>query len=466
MDHCPHQLLATLPAASRRDRAASTAYASIVVQSNTNTGAQSDAINRRTFLRKSAGVAVAAGALGTITGCLSHFVAAAEHDIIIRGGLVYDGNGNDPVEVDVGIRGSRIISIGNMAGRSAGRVLDATGMMVCPGFVDIHGHSDLTILQDGQAESKIRQGVTTEIIGQDGRSLAPLSRQMQRGFKAYLENSLGIRMDWYDFQGYYNAILREGISINIRSMIGAGTLRENIMGYDRRKMESYEINSVQSLIRLATQQGARHLSSGLEYLPGSHAGTAELTALARTAGLYSTHMRNEDDAVLPALQEALTIADRAQAALNISHIKAQGNRNYDKLPTMLSMLDRARGWNRQVTCDRYPYLAYNTGLANLFPLDVREDGTTRFIQHLRDPDYYDRLRSDVEYKVASLGSYHGILIAESASSKYARFEGRRLDEVARILQKNPYDILVDMIISSGGSSTMIGFGMDEQNLHR
>ncbi len=415
-------------------------------------------MRRRRFLHLSA-AALAAPAV-----VLSPRSARQEFDILIRNGLVYDGLSNNPTAADIGIAQGRIARIGTLAGARARLVIDARERVVCPGFIDIHSHSEDDLLADGRAESKIRQGVTTEILGQDGGSYAPLNDSMFEQMRTSLLDRYNVLPDWRDFAGFYARLRTQGIAVNVLSMVGTGTLREYVVGYADRPASKKELADMQNLLRQSLHQGARHLSSGLEYTPGSFAGADELAELAAVLGkhgLYSTHMRNEDDHLLEAVREAIGIARAAGVRLNISHLKIQGQRNWDKGQELFDLLGEARAQGMQLTCDRYPYVAYNTSLRNLFPLWSREGEAGRFIERLQDPGMLPKIREAVQAKIASLGSWDAVMISHFSANP--AFAGKRLGALAAEHGKAPSDFLIEMMLLSKGSGGMVGFGMSEEN---
>ena len=422
------------------------------------------AVSRRAFLNRAAGVfgTLAAGSAGPACRSLRDIVLPGDFDVVIRGGTVYAGDAA-PIQADVGIVGERIAAIGDLSTYSARREIDARDRAVCPGFIDLHSHSDLTAL-GGRADSKIRQGVTTEVVGQDGRSIAPIGWSQGDAWRASLRRR-GLGEGWRFFDGYADAIREYGSYTNLLSLIGTSTLRRYVSEWNARPMSAWEMREARKAFQKAQARGARYLSSGLEYLPGAYSTKGELIALARDTGIYFTHMRNEDDRVLPALQEAIEIAKRAGTHLHISHIKAQGQRNWSKLPSMLRLLDSARGWTRRVSCDRYPYLAYNNGLMTLFPIAARQGGNAAGADRLRGAAFRERMRPAVERKIASLGSWDAVMRSDVRGA-YANYSGQRLGTLAGRLGRRPYDLLADIVIAHRGGGTMVGFAMSPENLRR
>ncbi len=420
-------------------------------------------ITRRRFLKSTAsgGASFALFAIG----CSK----SSDFDLILRQGLVCDGKGNEIIQSDVGVSGGRITAIGDLSSKKARQTISAKNRIISPGFIDIHSHSDVRLLVDGNAQSKIRQGVTTEIVGQDGGSVAPLNAEMRASQRESLLKSYGIDGDWENFSQYFKQIRAQGVSVNLATMVGAGTLRKYVIGYENRPATPEELQEMQKLLQLSLEQGARHISTGLEYTPGSFASQDELTQLCRILPndqVYASHMRNEDDALEEAVEEAIQIAKNGGVRLNISHLKAQGQRNWHRLDSVLERMEKARQAGMQVTCDRYPYVAYSTGLSNLFPLWARENGGDAFVERLNNPEFDSQIRQYVDSKITSLGSWNSVLISSLSGAENKAFEGKRLGEVAAELNQGPYNFLKKLVISQNGGGGMVGFGMSEENTSR
>jgi len=401
-------------------------------------------MKRRDFLNRSARLIAGFGALGCAgLSCRG----GHDFDLILKRGTVLDGTGRAGFIADVGIRGARIGAVGQLRESAAARVIDAAGLVVAPGFIDVHTHSEKRLLTNPRAESKVRQGVTTEILGQDGDSFHP------EQFPA-------------EFQNYVQA----GVALNVASMVGQGTIREVVMGMTDRPATADELTRMRALAATALRDGAVGISSGLEYTPGGFASTREITNLCRvmqgTGGIYATHMRNEDDRLIEAVEEAIAIADGAKVGLHISHLKCQGRRNWHKLDEVFARIRSAEQAGLAVTMDRYPYVAYSTGLSNLMPLWCREGGTERFIQRLVKPEILARIKQATLAKVASLGSWDAVMITSVNLEKHKRFEGKTIAELTRESGQDPFAFTVNLLVEEKNRVGMVGFAMSEANTVR
>lgn len=421
-------------------------------------------MDRRSFLK---------GGLSAAGAALVPDLARAEApapELVLRGARVYDGTGAPPFEADVALEGGRIAAVGRrLPGRGVAE-LSLKGLALAPGFIDIHSHTELVLLVDPKAESKIRQGVTTEVVGQDGSSLGPWSDEAYAQLREEQRAKYGIDVDFRDVPGFFRRLERQGSAVNIASMIGAGTLRGFVVGEADRPATDAELARLRALAQEALAAGACGVSSGLEYTPGAFASTAELAELCRPlhgTGLpYATHMRNEDDELFGAVEEALAVGRGAGAAVEVSHLKAEGERNWWKQRPVLAMLEAARATGVDAAYDAYPYVAYQTGLSNLFPAQVRDGGTDAFLARLRDPAQQPRLEAAVRDKVEKLGSWDAVLVSSTYSDALAWARGRRLGELAQARGLEPYRLLVQLIVEDRDRVGMIGFGMSEENVER
>ncbi|MGH7573864.1 MAG: N-acyl-D-amino-acid deacylase family protein [Longimicrobiales bacterium] len=390
---------------------------------------------------------------------------ARRAELLLRGGVIYDGTGAAGVEADVRISGDRIAAVGRGLPADGARVIDVRGHAVAPGFIDIHAHTDLGLFAHPNAESKVRQGVTTEVAGQDGSSVAPSSEDRAANVRERYAEAAAV--DVRTLGGFFSSLSARGAAVNLASMVGAGTIRGLVIGADDRPPTDAELARMVELVRRAVADGACGISSGLEYTPGGFASKAELAALAAPfagTGLpYATHMRNEDDELLTAIEEALEVGRVAGVPVHISHLKAQGERNWWKAEPALRMLESVRAAGRDVTFDRYPYIAYSTGLSNLFPLWSRDGGTAAFLGRLRDPAQRPRIEAAVREKIAELGSWDAVQITSTSSESLAWARGERLGRLATERGQEPYALLLSIMIEDGARSGMVGFGMSEEN---
>ncbi|CAN5618651.1 D-aminoacylase [soil metagenome] len=423
-------------------------------------------MNRRTFLRASATTAGAA----LLGPAAAWAINPSRADTVLRGALIFDGTGARPFEADVALAGNRIAAVGPRLQASGAREVNLRGLALAPGFVDIHSHSDLVLLVNPRAESKVRQGVTTEVVGQDGGSIGPWSPEEHAKTREEYRSKYGVDIPFRDLAGFFRHIETRGAAVNLASMVGQGTVRGFVVGNDNRPATPAEIARMTELVRGMVRAGACGLSSGLEYTPSAFASTPELSALAtalRGTGLpYASHMRNEDDELIPAVEEAIAVGRQAGVPVEISHLKAQGERNWPKAGPVLEMIEKARQSGTDVRFDVYPYVAYSTGLANLFPVTSRDGGTDAFIRRLRDPGQRAGLEAAVREKIAKLGTWDAVQITSTHSDALAWARGRRLGALAQERGEDPYALLVRLIVEDQNRAGMVGFGMSEENVAR
>jgi N-acyl-D-amino-acid deacylase len=374
----------------------------------------------------------------------------ADYDLIIRNGMVYDGTGARGRVADIGVRGGQIVAVGSKLKGSGREEIDARGLAVMPGFIDIHSHVDSSLRADPRAEGAIRQGITTVVGGQDGGS-----------FTATPEKSFADRLTEVD--GLKPAV-------NLATMIGLGSVREVVVGEDDRPATSDELARMVAMVEAALLAGACGASSGLEYTPGAFASTEELIALARPLSRrrlpYASHMRNEDDRLLDAIDEAIAVARGAGCPLQISHLKTQGPRNWNKLDAAFDRVAKARAAGIDAMFDRYPYLAYSTGLTNLFPVWSRDGGTAAFLARLDSSETSGKIRQEALAKVDLIGGWENVEITSLPSPTDSGAVGKRLGTYAKEINRDPYELTVDMLRRNEARIGMVGFAMSEENLER
>jgi len=399
---------------------------------------------RRDFL------AATGASLTVAAGWPTFLPRRSRFELVVRGGALLDGSGARAIERDLGIAGGRITAIGRRLARGTEEI-DARGLAVAPGFVDMHSHGDGSLADDPRAESVIRQGITTIIIGQDGGSRA--TGAPDRSFTEYFASIDALRP-----------------AVNVASMVGLGTVRGAVIGDGDRPATAAEVERMRALVAAALEQGACGASSGLEYTPGAFASPDELAAVAaplRARRLpYATHQRNEDDRLLESIAESIAVARGAGCPLQISHLKTQGPRNWGKLDDAFRLIDEARAAGLEVTFDRYPYLAYSTGLTNLFPVWSRDGGTEAFLGRLDDAATSPRIRAEALAKVELIGGWNSVQITSVRAEEDRAAEGKRLGDFAQAAGVDPYELATALLRRSNGSVGMVGFAMSEENLER
>ena len=388
-------------------------------------------------------------------------------DLLIKGGMVYDGTGAPWVRADLGVIGGRIAAIGDLRGARAIKEIDAEGLCVSPGFIDIHSHSDLAVLVNPKAESKIRQGVTTEVVGQCGSSPTPINER-NRELAGTMAKEYGIEINWRTMGGYVAAVADRGSSVNIVPVVGHSAIRSAAMGMERRAPTHDELGLMMRLVAEAMEGGARGFSSGLIYPPSSYADGEEIVALAgvvaRYDGIYMTHMRNEAEGLLKSIDESLEVGRRAGVRVQISHHKAVGRPNWGLPEQSLARLEAARRESVDVTADQYPYIASSTGLSSVIPAWAHEGGPKAMIDRIKDPDTAARLRGEIEESQTKRdGRWEDLFVASVSHEPHKGYEGKDIAEIAAEMGVDPITAVFDLLVASGYVG-QVRFGMCEEDV--
>jgi len=420
--------------------------------------------DRRSFISAATASLLAAGSVPAEWLRAAPWVSRrAAHDLVIRRGMVFNGSGSAAVEAEIAISGGRIVEISRTIRDSGTEEIDARGLVVSPGFIDIHSHGDGNLEEDPRQESVVRQGITTIVVGQDGSSRVPRARAQSSGAEPGEESATS-------FRAVFEAIDKLQPSVNVASGIGLGSVRGAVVGQSDRPATPAELARMRAIVEDALAAGACGASSGLEYTPGAFAPLAELIELCmplKARGLpYTTHMRNEDDKLLDAIDESIAVARGAGCPLQISHLKTQGPRNWNKLDTVFARIADARRAELDVAFDRYPYIAYQTGLTNLFPVWARDGGTLPFLARLDSAGTGARIKAEAIGKVDLIGGWDNVLIANVRAAEDKPAEGKRLGAYAKSLGRDPYELSVEMLKRNNASIGMVGFAMSEENLDR
>jgi dihydroorotase/N-acyl-D-amino-acid deacylase len=394
-------------------------------------------------------------------------------DLLIRGGSVVDGTGAPGFGGDVAIRDSRIVGIGKNL-PAARDTIDATGLVVAPGFIDMLGHSEFRLLADGRAISKIYQGVTTELTGEVS-SVTPVS-EATKAERASEISPWNVEIDWADLDGYFERLERQGTAINLGTWVGLSTLRVWGVGWEDRAASAAEMDSMKAALARAMDQGAFGLSSGLIYAPGRYASTDEIVELARVAadsgGFYATHMRSEGARLLEAIDEAIAIGERSGAPVLIHHLKASGRANWGRMAAAVARIDSARARGVDVTASVYPYVASSTGLDQVLPDWVTEGGTEATLARLDDLTLRDSIEAELSGRTqtgdwtlgTSAGGPAGIQISDIVHEAFERYEGMRLDAIAAERGQSAAAAAIDLLLADSLRTSAIYFSMSEDDL--
>lgn len=400
--------------------------------------------------------------------------ASAPYDVIIRNGRIIDGSGNPWVSGDIAIRGDRIAAIGQLANAPAKRVIDASGLVVSPGFIDMLGQSELALLIDNRSLSKLSQGITTEITGEGG-SIAPQDAQTIAALQPALD-PYHLKIDWASLTDYFAKLEKIGTPLNIGTYVGAAQVREAVLGDADRAPTPAELEKMKALVAEAMQQGAFGISTSLIYPPGHYAKTEELIELAKVAsqygGLYASHMRSEGQSEVDALKEALRIGREAHLPVEIFHLKVIGKPRWGSMPKIVGMIQAARDAGQDVTADMYPYTAGATALASSLPPWVADGGTKQLLERLKDPATRTRIKREMasehpnwENLYLGSGGASGVLVSGFVDPDLKKnYDGKTLAQIAQAQGKEPLDALFDLVLADQARTGAIYFIADENDL--
>lgn len=415
---------------------------------------------RRDFIKLSA-----MGSMGLVMGCAGD----RNFDIIIKGGLVYDGEGGPPMMADIGIRQGKIAAVGDLSAARASWITDATGMAVSPGFIDIHTHTDTELLVNPRGESKVRQGVTTEVSGNCGYSPFPFTAEAAEEFHANLKDRFGLETSWTSCDGFLQAIEAAEPGINYATFTGHGNLRAAVVGRHDVAPTPEQLKEMQRILLETLESGSFGLATGLEYSPGSYAETSELVELSKVlapgGGIYATHMRNEDDTVEEAIEEALRIGREAGVFTQISHLKACNHANWHKVDHMLELITEARK-HQPVLADRYPYDAWGTGLTSFLPQWARQGDTDEVLSRLDNPDDLNRILDYAESRAERIGGWDRVLISSCRAESDKVCEGVSIQDGSAERGLEPREFVRELLKNNRNSVGVVGFAMDEGNLRK
>ncbi len=411
----------------------------------------------------------------TLLLILALFQAQPSYDVVISGGRIVDGTGAPWFLGDVAINGDRVAAIGRLSNVSARKSIDARGLVVAPGFIDMLGQSEFAVLVDGRAASKITQGITTEVTGEGG-SIAPVNDRM-RANRAANYSHFGVEQDFRTLGEYFDRIeTRSRVALNIATFVGAGGVRDYVIGRENRKATAAELEEMKKLVRQAMEDGALGLSSSLQYVPDRFASTEELVELAKVAasygGVYLTHQRSESGRIFESLDEIETIAERAGIPAEVWHLKTAYRANWGKMPQVLERIEAARARGLDLSANQYPYDRASNDLDACLPLWVREGGDGAMVERLKDPALRERIKkemedpspADWENQWYGSGGAAGVMVSSVLDESLRKWEGKNLEQIGREMGKDPRDALMDLVIADRGETLCIISIMNEEDV--
>jgi N-acyl-D-amino-acid deacylase len=390
-----------------------------------------------------------------------HRTQPVEYDTIIRQGTIYDGSGSDPFIGDVAILNDTIAAIGNLQDATAKNEIDATGLAIAPGFINMLSWADATLLKDGRSISDIKQGVTLEVFG-EGWSPGPVRRKTSKPVDSL----------WTTLGGYFSYLSKKGISPNVASFVGATAVRIHELNYDNRPPTPQELERMKTLVKQAMEEGAMGLGTSLIYAPATYASTMELIALASVAsqygGIYTTHMRSEGDFILQAIDETIRIAKEAKIPAEIYHLKINIARNWDKIDTVLAKIDSARNAGLKITANMYPYIASGTGLSSRLPTWVQEGGAKEMRKRIKTPAVRKKVLHEMEAGIPYKNSdpENVVLMGFRLDSLNKLYKGKRLSEVSKLHGKNADETVIDLVVKDKSRIEALYYLQSEDNVRK
>ena len=389
------------------------------------------------------------------------------YDLLIENGRIIDGAGNPWFRADVGVVDDRIEAVGKLGGAEADRRIDAGNLVVAPGFIDIHSHSDYTVLIDRRVESKVRQGVTTEVVGNCGSSAAPMNAEVKAYREKYVQAQLGDDFDfnWETMEDYLNLIDAGGASFNVVPLVGQGTVRQNVMGYDDRPPTEMEMEAMKRLVADAMEDGSWGMSTGLIYTPGCYADKDEIVDLAKVVaeygGIYFSHIRGEGETLFEAVDEAMDIGEQAGVPVEIAHFKASSREHWGKTKESLRRVEEGRRRGVDVTFDQYPYIAGSTGLSARIPHWAHVGGAEKLLERLKDPETRRKIAED---PAVATRDWDAVMVV--FAKNHPQYEGKKITDIAKLEGKEPADTVFDLLLAEEAQVSIVSFLMCEEDVQR
>jgi len=404
-------------------------------------------------------------------------------DVKISNGKIVDGSGKSAFMGDIGVIGDKIAAVGNLENSESKLIIDAKGNIVCPGFIDMHTHSDLSIVYDHHANARIYSGVTTEVIGNCGIGVAPVNPDKKQLLIDYLGTRLigslpvEIQLNWNSFEEYLDYVDSINPSVNIAPLLAQGAVRIAEMGFSKEKPSSEGLEKMKDRVRKAMSEGAIGLTSGLVYMPGEYTSTEELIELCKEikpfGGYYTSHIRNEGREVFAAVEEAITIGKKSGVPVHISHLKIMGNKSSEDIDKLLERLENAKNEGIEVTFDVYPYTAGQTSLSALMPPWCFEGGVGNLVKRLQNKDIRRKIINDIEAGIPGWNNFakmandwSGIIIATISSESNKYLEGKSIEEISKLMCKDPYETVFDLIIAEEGKVQIVLESMREEDVEK